>query len=504
MNRILDQLNRVDARILTKLEQGLKSIPAVQRRLDREFAQLLEGLDDDLHPYRDDFAAYARIPEQGLDRGKILDEMTLMSAREHERWAGGYASGAVYHGNTDHIDFLNRVYALNSQSNPLHADLWPSNIKYEAEIVSMTAGMLGADSVEARAGAAQVCGTVTSGGTESILLAMKTYRDRARDQRGISKPEIIIPETAHAAFDKAGHYFGIKLVRAPLGPDFRVDVEAVAAAINKRTIALVGSAPAFPHGMVDPIVDLSALALEHDLGLHVDACLGGFVLPWAERLGAPVDPFDFRLPGVTSMSADTHKYGYAAKGTSVVLYRSPELRRYQYYTASDWPGGLYYSPTLAGSRPGALSATCWAAMVTMGEDGYTQATASILAAADYIRTWIEQIPELTILGDPLWVIAFGSSELDIYKVLEQMSQRGWSLNGLHRPPAIHIAVTLRHTEPGVAQRFIDDLRASVDYVKQNPKESGGMAPVYGMAAGLPLRGLVGDILTRYVDLLYRV
>ncbi len=232
-----------------------------------------------------------------------------------------------------------------------------------------------------------------------------------------------------------------------------------AAAINKRTIALVGSAPAFPHGMVDPIVDLSALAVEHDLGLHVDACLGGFVLPWAERLGAPVDPFDFRLPGVTSMSADTHKYGYAAKGTSVVLYRSPELRRYQYYTASDWPGGLYYSPTLAGSRPGALSATCWAAMVTMGEDGYTQATASILAAADYIRTWIEQIPELTILGDPLWVIAFGSSELDIYKVLEQMSQRGWSLNGLHRPPAIHIAVTLRHTEPGVAQRFIDDLRA---------------------------------------------
>ncbi len=505
------------SQLMDGVERGLKSIPFVRRQLDKRYDQLMTDLEADLHPYRGQVDAHPRLPQHGIERGRLLDEMALLSSRERDRWADGFTSGAVYHGNTDHIDFLNRVYALNSQSNPLHADLWPSAIKYEAEIVSMTAGMLGADALDLQAQkssapgkdalgefSASVCGTVTSGGTESILLAMKTYRDWARERKGIQKPELIIPITAHAAFEKAGHYFGIKLVRIPLGPDFNVDVDAVRRSINKNTIALVGSAPAFPHGIIDPISELSDLALEHGVGLHVDACLGGFVLPWAERLGAPVPPFDFRLSGVTSMSADTHKYGYAAKGTSVVLYRSPELRRFQYYTATDWPGGLYYSPTLAGSRPGALSATCWAAMVATGEDGYMQATAAILAAAGYIRTWIEQIPELTILGDPLWVIAFGSNSLDIYKVLEQMSKRGWSLNGLHRPPAIHIAVTLRHTEPGVAQRFIEDLRDSVDYVKQNPKESSGMAPVYGMAANMPVRGFVGDILTRYVDLLYQV
>ena len=247
----------------------------------------------------------------------------------------------------------------------------------------------------------------------------------------------------------------------PVGADCRADSDAMAAAINRNTIALVGSAPSFPHGAIDPIEELAALAEIRDIGMHVDGCLGGFVLPWAERLGYPVPPFDFRLQGVTSMSADTHKYGYAAKGTSVVLYRGAALRRFQYYTVADWPGGLYFSPTLAGSRPGGLSAACWAAMVSMGEQGYRTAAAAILATAQLIRAWIEHTPDLVVLGDPLFVIAFTSPTLNIYRVLDYMSERGWSLNGLHHPPAIHLCVTLRHTKPGVAQRFMDDLHAAV-------------------------------------------
>ena len=221
---------------------------------------------------------------------------------------------------------------------------------------------------------------------------------------------MIVPTTAHAAFDKASQFFNIKAIRVPVGADFRADVEATRAAITKNTVVIVGSAPPFPHGIVDPIEELSELAREHNIGFHTDACLGGFVLPWAEKLGYPVPPFDFRLPGVTSMSADTHKYGYAAKGTSVVLYRGSKLRRHQYYMIADWPGGLYLSPTLAGSRPGALSAACWAAMISIGEKGYMEATRRILETADLLKKAINDIPELYVFGDPLFNIAFSSRD----------------------------------------------------------------------------------------------
>jgi glutamate/tyrosine decarboxylase-like PLP-dependent enzyme len=284
---------------------------------------------------------------------------------------------------------------------------------------------------------------------------------------------------------------------------FRADVNAARKAVSRNTVVIVGSAPSFPHGAIDPIAELSELARQNNIGFHTDACLGGFVLPWAEKLGYPVPKFDFRLPGVTSMSVDTHKYGYAAKGTSVILYRGQELRHYQYYIATDWPGGLYFSPTFAGSRPGALSAACWAAMTSIGVEGYMHATKKILEAADKIKQGVREIPELHLMGDSLFVVAFASDSLDIYKVLDQMSHKKWSLNGLHKPSCMHICVTLRHTQPGVAERFLEDLRESVAYVKANPEEKGSMAPVYGMAATMPMRGLVGDMLKKYLDLIFK-
>jgi sphinganine-1-phosphate aldolase len=450
-------------------------------------------------PYRAGFAAFARLPAAGQPRDTILAEMEALCEIEKPRWQEGYASGAVYHGDVEHIDFLNRVYALNSQSNPLHSDLWPSASKYEAEIVSMVAHMLGADAT-----ADEIGGTVSSGGTESILLAMKAYRDQARDRRGITQPEMIMPVTAHAAFEKAAQYFNIKPIRLPVDRNYRADVAAARRAVTRNTIVIVGSAPSFPHGVLDPIDELSEIARQHHIGFHTDACLGGFILPFAEKLGYPVPPFDFRLPGVTSLSVDTHKYGYAAKGTSVVLYRGAELQHYQYYTAADWPGGLYFSPTFAGSRPGALSAACWAALIAIGEQGYLDAAQKILETAAQIRQGIEAIPELRVLGDPLWTIAFTSDTLDIYRIMDCMSDRKWSLNGLHKPSAVHLCVTLRHTQPGVADRFLNDLKAAVEQVKTQPAAQGGLAPVYGMAATIPFRGLVNELLMRYIDLLYKV
>jgi glutamate/tyrosine decarboxylase-like PLP-dependent enzyme len=499
---LLTRLN--SPRITAVAEKLAQRIPAIRDEMEASYQEIIDDLEADLKPYRDDFPRFSSLPETAVSENEILDWMADLNRREEERWQDGFVSGAVYHGDPHHIDFLNQVYALNSQSNPLHADVWPSGTKFEAEIVSMTAKMLNAQAAEAADHTAQISGTVTSGGTESIMLAMRTYRDYALDKRGIKDPEIVAPVTAHVAFDKAAQYFNIRLKKIPVDAKFCADVDAARKAITRNTIALIGSAPAFPHGTLDPIAELSELALKKGIGFHTDACLGGFVLPWAEKLGYPIRPFDFRLPGVTSISVDTHKYGYAAKGTSVVLYRQPELRRYQYFTATDWPGGLYFSPTFAGSRPGALSAACWAAMLATGEAGYLEATRSILETADTIREGIECIPGLTVLGDPLWVIAFASPTLDIYRVLDEMTKRGWSLNGLHKPTAVHIAITQRHTQPGIAERFLEDLAAAVTAVEASPESKGGMAPVYGMAATMPMRGMVGELLRRYIDLLYKV
>ncbi|KAK4534414.1 hypothetical protein CDCA_CDCA01G0439 [Cyanidium caldarium] len=497
--------------------------PSVAVRIRAELAQRLEALEPQVHPYRDAVETFARLPPGGIEASQIVQWMQRLQQRESAKWEEGYVSGAVYSGEREHTQLMSEVYALFSQTNPLHADVWPSCTKFEAEVVSMTARMLG--------DVPGVCGTVTSGGTESILLACKTYRDWAQAERGIRHPEMVIPSTAHAAFHKASDYFGIRLRLAEVDPlTWQVKMSSVRRLVNRRTVLLVGSAPQYPHGVIDPIEALSALAQQRGIGLHVDACLGGFVLPWIERLQqqqrhrqrtSPEDAFlahirtpqfDFRLPGVTSMSVDTHKYGYAPKGTSVVLYRHGDLRRYQFYVITDWSGGLYSSPTLAGSRSGALIAACWASMVRCGEDGYAERTAAILRTAHRIKTGMaERVPELCILGNPLWVIAFTAADptaLNIYEVMDAMAARGWSLNGLHRPPCVHLCVTLRHCEPGVAERFLRDLRAAVDIGlrlrRRGDTAEHGMAPIYGLGGTIPARGLVRDLLLAYMDLLYQV
>lgn len=463
------------------------------------FADMMAGIKKTLKPYQEGFEKYDYLPEKGMDREEILELMEQFKDMEASKWKEGFISGAVYHGNEAYIDFMNRVYAINSQSNPLHPEIWPSTSKFEAEVVAMTANMLSADRTSD-----EIVGTVTSGGTESILLAMKTYRDWARETKDITEPEIIAPTTAHAAFTKAGDYFGIKIVRIPVGADFRADVPAAREAINENTIVLVGSAPPFPHGIVDPIEELSELARQHELGFHTDACLGGFILPWAEKLGYTVAPFDFRLPGVTSISVDTHKYGYAAKGTSVVLYRGTELRHFQYFSVTDWPGGFYVSPTFAGSRPGALSAVAWAAMVSLGEKGYLDTAKRILETAAWLKREMREIPDIDMIGDPLFMVTFQSKSLNVYQIMEYMTERNWDLSGLHLPPSAHLCITLRHTQEGVKERFLEDFTEAVKYVKEHPEASEGMGPIYGMAAAIETRGMVKSVFNWFMDLLYTV
>jgi sphinganine-1-phosphate aldolase len=418
-------------------------------------------------------------------------------AEEEDRIADlGHVSGSIYHGGHDHYAFLTEAFRLFAHANVLQRDMYPSATKLEAEIVAMTRAMLHGDD--------EVCGVITFGGTESLINPMLAYRDRGRKEKGITEPEVIIPVTAHVALEKAGHLLGIKILRAPLTADFRVDVGWVRRHMTHNTIALVGSAPNYAHGVIDPIEELGELALEHGIGLHVDGCLGGFILPWGERLGLDIPRFDFRVPGVTSLSADTHKYGYALKGTSVLLYRSAELRRYQYFNFPDWPGGIYFSPGLAGSRSGGLVAATWAAMVSLGEEGYLEIARRIFDAAATIRAGVESIAELEVIGEPTFLVAFRSPELNIYHVNDHLISRGWRLNALHLPPALHFCVTRPNTAPGVAEAFVEDLRGAVDYAKHPARDEPKSGALYGLG-GTPAGNEVLDTLfTAALDAMYDV
>jgi len=461
---------------------------------------------DPFKPYKGRFEEHSALPAKGRDKDDIVKELSVMAAEENAKWKNGRVSGTFYHAGDEHREFLNKVFALFSHENTIQFDLCPSMFKMESEIISMTAKMLNADAVSARNPADQVCGTVTSGGTESILMAMKAYRDWARKDKGIRTPEVIMPHTAHPAFDKADQYFGIKMVHIPVSaPDFRVDPAAVEGRINANTAAIVGSAGNYPYGLIDPLGQLSDIALKHNIGLHVDGCLGGFILPWIEKLGYDIPPFDFRLPGVTSMSADTHKYGFALKGTSVVLYRNNTFRRHQYFNVPDWPGGLYASPTAAGSRSGGLTAATWASMIYLGEEGYLETVRAIMAVADKIKQGIEGIPELTLNGEPTFVISFRSEAVDVYHINDFMKTKGWRFNVLQLPPALHFCVTMPQTMvPDVAEQFLEDLRSGVAYARSKAGSVSETTALYGLAGTLEGNQQVTELIYGVFDYLYSV
>lgn len=460
-----------------------------------------ETLLGELHPYAATLPRYTQLPAEGRPREEILAQLESMAQLEQQKWDTGQVSGTIYHGGLEHYAFLNRAFGLFSHASLLQRDLCPSGTKLEAEIIAMTAKMLHGEAPALLDPAHQVSGCVTSGGTESLLAAALVYRELGRKQRGIEAPEIIAPTTIHPGFAKAAHYFGLVLVRVPV-KDFLADVEAMRQAITPRTVALAASAGNYPWGLVDPLPELSALAVERGLMLHVDGCLGGFILPWVERLGYEVPTFDFRLPGVTSISCDTHKFGYGLKGTSVVLYRSPELRRLQYFSMADWPGGVYASPTLQGSRSEGLSAATWASMVATGEDGYLEAARGVMRASDTMRAGIEALPELSLIGKPTFLLAFKSDVVDVFHVNDFLATKGWRLNGCQSPPALHFCVTRPQARPGVAERFVADLREAVAYARSKQGEPAKSGAMYGLAGTVDGQQMLEEGLRAWLDATY--
>lgn len=350
-------------------------------------------------------------------------------------------------------------------------------------------------------------------------MACLSARNKAYKERGVTEPEMILPETAHTAFRKACEYFKIKMHLVPCkAPSYKVHIPSVSRLINPNTVLLVGSAPNFPHGIIDDISALSKLAYKKKIPLHVDCCLGSLLVPMLAKAGFDHEPFDFRLKGVTSISCDTHKYGFAPKGSSTVLYRSDAYRKYQYFISPDWSGGVYASPSIAGSRPGALIAGCWASLVKQGLNGYLDACLKIVGGMKKIESAIREKPELSsdlkIIGRPMVsVVAFLSNTLDIYDIADGMSAKGWHLNALQSPPAIHIAVTLPIV--AVADKLIGDLVDVTEEVREAERKriaegkgakgavKGDTAALYGVAGSLPNKSVVEDLAKGFLDTLYK-
>ncbi|KAH0915997.1 hypothetical protein HID58_030443 [Brassica napus] len=489
----------------------LKMIPGVQSYIDAEKQKVVDQLQSGGSSKKNNWAK--ELPVKGLGV-QVLEKMET-EKRNDPNWQGK-CSGTVYIGGNEsegHFTLINQACSMFAHTNPLHIDVFQSVVRFESEVVAMTAALLG--SKETVSGE-QICGNMTSGGTESIVLAVKSSRDYMKYKKGIKRPEMIIPESGHSAYDKAAQYFNIKLWRVPVGKDFRADVKAMRRHINRNTIMvpwfgilellyifmIVGSAPGFPHGIIDPIEELGQLALSYGICFHVDLCLGGFVLPFARKLGYQIPAFDFSVQGVTSISIDVHKYGLAPKGTSTVLYRNHEIRKHQFVAVTEWSGGLYVSPTIAGSRPGSLVAGAWAAMMSLGEEGYLENTGKIMEASKRLEEGVRGISELFVVGKPdMTIVAFGSKSLDIFEVNDIMSSKGWHLNALQRPNSIHICVTLQHVP--VVDDFLQDLREAVETVKANPGPiTGGLAPIYGAAGKMPDRGMVNELLVSFMDSQY--
>lgn len=458
--------------------------------------------DGGMFPYAQRFGVHDRMPEQGRSRESILAELGEMAAAEDDFWQTGQCSGTMYCGDMEHYAFLNQAFARFSHVNALQRDMCPSVTRFEGEIIAMTLDLMHGEAVREHHPQETPCGSVTSGGTESILTAVLVHRDWARAARGIERPRMILPETAHPAFEKAAHLFGVEVVPAPVDPRTTlVDIDFVRAHTDDQTALIVGSAGNYPYGTIDPIAELGEIAEARGVGLHVDGCLGGFILPWGEALGFDIPAFDFRIPGVTTISADTHKFGYGLKGTSVLLFRNAELRRHAYFLSPNWKGGKYFSPGLAGSRSGGLLAATWAAMVSLGRAGYLEYARKIFAASFAMQDAVKAHPELRLMGRPTFCFSFTSDRFDIYHVNDFLKDRGWRMNGQQHPNAIHMCVTRPQTQTGVVERFAADLADAVAYAKSPQRDTPATGAIYGsIPKDAPeLQQAVAEFMIGYLD-----
>jgi sphinganine-1-phosphate aldolase len=397
------------------------------------------------------------LPANGRSRDDVLTELSSMRTRD-VRWREGYSFTLAYFAGEEVHDLAEHVFGEWMSENALNTDAFPSLRKIQNDVVGIVTDWLD--------GGDEAAGFMTTGGTESILMAVKAARERGKAERGITQPNVVLPTSAHAAFEKACYYFGLESRRIPVGADWRADVDAMAAAIDSNTVLIVGSAPQYPQGVIDPIPEIAALAAARDMNCHVDACMGGVTLTYLKRLGHDIPPWNFSVPGVTSISVDLHKFGYTAKGASVIAHRNRQLRKYQTFVTDNWLGGLYGSSGVLGTKSGSSMAAAWAVLNHLGDDGYLRLTAAARTACEQLAAGIRATPELQLWAEPeATLVSFGAADpatLSIFAVADALWKRGWFLDRQGPPDSLHCTVNAVH-EHRIAE-FLVALRESIDEV----------------------------------------
>ncbi|KAI6171732.1 Pyridoxal phosphate-dependent decarboxylase domain containing protein [Aphelenchoides besseyi] len=477
--------------------QLFRRIPAVRKRIERELDKTFQGVLTSIHECDKERDHIKVLPTNGMNAEDILARVQRYDEMNQKfDFKSGRVSGTVYTDmREDLLEMLTSVFKRYAYSNPLHPDIFPGARKMEAEIIRMVANLFHGD--------VDACGTMSSGGTESILLACLAHRNRAL-ANGIENPVIVAPITAHAAFEKAAQILGCRIRHVKVDTDGRVNLAAMRRAIDGDVCMLVGSAPCFSTGTFDEIPEISKLGIRYNIPVHVDACLGGFLIAFIVD-EIPIPHFDFRLPGVTSISCDTHKYGYSPKGSSVVLYRDITYLHHQYFCINEWPGGIYATPTIAGSRAGLNIALTWATLLHFGHAAYKERAMKIVQITRYLAAQIVHIRGIQLVGTPdVSIVAFRSNDFNIYAVADLLQKRGWNLNSLQNPDGIHFCITYNQASQEVIDAFLTDLNIVCEEVRQLPDRGGKTetAVIYGMAGTLPDRSLIDEVAHAYLDACY--
>ena len=484
------------------------SLPIFGKHIKKKLYTSSNELQESFHK---SYKNLTTIPEDNIEEDELFNKIKTMNNEFIKKLENGTInnnkiSGVVYHGGQKHIDKLVDVFYEFAISNPLHPDLFPAIRNMEIDIINMVGSLF--------KGGKECCGNVTYGGTESILLACLTYRDYFKYKYGITNPNIVAFDSVHPAFEKAGHYFNIKIRKIKIKNYYQwtsYSSEKVCSIIksfvDSNTILLVGSAPSYPHGLVDSIVEIGKVAAERNIGFHVDACMGGFLIPFLDRFKY----INFELPGVTSISVDTHKYGYSLKGSSVLLFKNPQIKKFQHYINKNWSGGVYATPTLMGSKSGGIIASTWASLLYIGYNNYKEYATNIQENLIFIINKLQQnsifYKNVSIIGNPqLNIIAFKSANpklFDIFLLIQEMKQIGWDLSILHKPAAFHFCLTHLHTRE-ICEEFCKNMISCINNVlnMENTELTGTLA-LYGASSSIQGNMFVDEIIHDYLYLLSR-
>lgn len=459
------------------IKKYLAYIPYVREKLLKTYISLQQSVQIP------NYNSIQNIPIFGLSEDDVMNRLDKMNEYK-DTYENSKISGIVYCDDKHHKEKLMRLFSRYALSNPLHPDIFPEIRGMEIDIVSMVSNMFD--------GSKNTCGNVTSGGTESILLACYTYREYSKKEYGITSPNIVAFKSVHPAFDKACHYFGIELIKKESWTKMKWSM-------NRNTICVIGSAPTYAYGIVDPIKEMAEYCHYKKVGFHVDCCMGGFLMPFLEN-----NPVTFKNQGITSISADTHKYGNCFKGSSVLLFSHPSIKKHQHFVKTDWEGGMYATPTLLGSKSGALIASTWGSLIYTGTKKYRQIAETI---QKHVRKIVgvfgnEKNKNIQVIGNPdVNIVAFSSNTLDIYKIVAEMKNKGWDLSVLTNPAAFHFCITSVHSEK-IITSFIIDIHNSVETVINNPeKELSGTLAIYGSSAKIENSIFTEDVVNEYVGLL---